>query len=246
MAGMIETTSEKIADLNCVVVTSKPVVTPKAIVILCHGFGASATDLMPLAQEMIQLDPTLAEAVFIFPGAPLELDPAFDARAWWMIDVEELQRAQMTGEFRKLRESSPDALPERRQQISAIIDHFRKQFDLPASQVCIGGFSQGSMLTTDVALHYPEQLGGLIVWSGTLLNETVWTQAAQRAEKLNVMVTHGSEDTILPLAGAEALRDMLTAAGHSVKYAEFRGPHTIPMEALTMAAEMASKITAGG
>ena len=243
---MIQTASEKVADLNCVVITGKPDVTPKAIVVICHGFGASATDLVPLAQEMIQRDPALADAAFVFPGAPIELDPAFDARAWWMIDVEELQRAQMTGEFRKLRDNSPELLPERRQQMTAVIDHFRKQYDLPASQVCIGGFSQGSMLTTDVALHYPELLGGLIVWSGTLLNETVWTQAAQRPEKLNVIVTHGNEDTILPLEGAEALRDMLTAAGHSVKYAEFRGPHTIPAEGLTMAVEMVAQVAARG
>ena len=41
--------------------------------IFLHGFGASGEDLVPLAEEFVHRDPSLAEKVtFLFPAAPLE------------------------------------------------------------------------------------------------------------------------------------------------------------------------------
>lgn len=225
-----------IAELDCIVAKDANIETPKALVVLCHGFGAPSTDLVGFATELVSADEKLNEAVYVFPGAPIVLEPGFDSRAWWMIDIERLQKLRANGEERKLKESSPEELPQRRQQLSAIIDHFRKLYDLAANKVCVGGFSQGSMLATDTALHYPEAMGGLIVWSGSLINQAAWQPAAESIDKLSVVQSHGTLDEILPHSGAEALRDMLTSAGHEVQFISFRGPHTINQEAIQAAA----------
>lgn len=235
---MINQTKQQIGDLECVIVCDSENTNPAAAIILCHGFGAPGTDLVSLGNELITADRDLAKAVFIFPAAPLQLDPSFDARAWWMIDIEKIQQLMVAGQAREMSKTSPDRLPLCREAIVQVIEFARKQFSLQASQIVVGGFSQGSMLATDVALHYPEPLGGLIVWSGALINEVVWKERAKQQHSLKIVQTHGRLDPILPIDGAKSLRDLLTGAGHRVAYHEFDGPHTIPMEGLQLAAQL--------
>ena len=155
-----------------------------------------------------------------------------------MIDMEALQRAMESGGFREMRDSVPDGLENCSKQITSIIKELQAKYTLPANRVVIGGFSQGSMLTTGVALNFKEPLGGLIVWSGTLLNSDAWSAAAGNQAPLNVVVTHGTLDPILPFHGSEALRDLLIEKGHHVNFLRFIGQHEIPGEAIQLAAEL--------
>ena len=239
---MIHQTEQTIAGLDCQIVSHSEVSQPQGAVILCHGFGAPGTDLVSIGKELITADRRLADAVYFFPAAPIVLDPMLDGRAWWMIDIEAIQELAARGESRKMRTVSPPELPARRESLIALIDEVRRQYRLSASQVVVGGFSQGSMLATDVALHYPEALGGLIVWSGALINETVWRDRAQQQDRLRVVQTHGVTDPILPISGARDLCQMLQSTGHEVRYHEFDGPHTIPMEGLVLAAQLIGEV----
>lgn len=239
---MINQTQQQVGELDCVIVRDSKLEAPAAAIILCHGFGAPSTDLVSLGSELIGADPRFAKAVFIFPGAPLKLDPMFDARAWWMIDVEKIQQLMERGDARELRSNSPDRLPLCREAITKVIEFAREEYSLRANQIVVGGFSQGSMLSTDVALHYSEPLGGLIIWSGALINEPVWQQFAMQQKQLRVVQTHGRIDPILPIEGAESLRELLEKAGHRVAYHEFNGPHTIPMEGLQLAAQLIADV----
>ena len=98
------------------------------------------------------------------------------------------------------------------------------------------------MLSTDVALHYPEALGGLIVWSGALINESTWTEKANAQSALTVVQSHGRVDPILPFSGGEDLRDMLTESGHTVRFCEFNGQHAIPQESIELAAQLIGEV----
>ena len=235
---MIKKTKEKLGNLECVVAKDSNNTAPKACVILCHGFGAPSTDLVSLSEAFMGAGEPLQDCVYVFPAAPIEMDPLFDSRAWWMIDIEKIQRLMMDGETREMKSSSPEELPGCRNDLIKVIDHCRVNFDLPASKIVIGGFSQGSMLSTDVALHYPEPLGGLIVWSGSLINETVWLEKMKSQSSLNVIQSHGRVDPILPMLGAEDLRDALVEAGHKVRFHDFQGEHSIPMEAIELAVQL--------
>ena len=243
---MIKQTTETIGDLKCIVVKQLDNNQPTAAVILCHGFGAPGTDLVSLGRELMTADPKLENAVFYFPAAPIELDPSYDARAWWMIDIEKIQQLMASGQTREMRSTSPENLPVCREAIFKLIEHVKQTHALSAEKIVVGGFSQGAMLSTDVALHYPESLGGLIVWSGALICETDWTAAAkfkqQAGQALSVVQTHGTIDPILPFSSSEELREMLIDNGHSVKFKKFAGQHTIPMEGLQMAVELITSI----
>ena len=242
---MIQKTEVKIGELDCILVKNETCQTPTAAVILCHGFGAPGTDLVSLAEKVIKMGKAQQDAVYIFPAAPIELDPLFDSRAWWMIDIEKIQSLMMNGETREMQGESPDLLPQRRIDLTYVIDHCRHEFSLPPAKIIVGGFSQGSMLATDVALHYPDPLGGLIVWSGALIDSERWTAEAARQTPLNIAQSHGIIDPILPIDGARALKEMLESTEHQVEYIEFHGPHSIPMNAIKLAGKMIGKVVEG-
>ena len=177
---------ERLGELDCTIVDQLSTdQSPELVVVLCHGFGAPATDLVSLGDYLLSGYPEFQEKVrFVFPGAPLRLDAQGmpGGRAWWPLDMEKLQRAMQGNEIRDLRNDCPEQLSSRRSELISTIDAIQSQTGLGSDRIILGGFSQGAMLTTDVALHLPSSPAGLCIWSGTLLCESVWRQlASQRA-----------------------------------------------------------------
>lgn len=200
-------------------------------VVLMHGFGAPGTDLVPLGQA-IQAPPGTR---FLFPEAPLLLPPEIGGgagRAWWMIDIMKLQIGLMTGQTRALKDEDPEGLPAAREKVVAMLDAFEDRHGLDRSRLVLGGFSQGSMLATDVVLETDLELASLVVMSGTFLAAERWRPKLAARKGLPVLQSHGRGDPILPYAIAEELRDAMTDAGMDVSFIPFGGGHGIPPEVL--------------
>ena len=120
------------------------------------------------------------------------------------------------------------------------IDELTAQTGLPMSKVVLGGFSQGAMIMTDVALRLPEAPAALAILSGTLLVEDVWRQKAKARAGLAVFQSHGRVDPILRFDAAERLRDLLTELGSPPEWVAFDGPHAIPLVVLRKLAQFLS------
>ena len=202
------------------------------VLVLAHGFGAPGDDLVGLADE-IDVPPG---TVMIFPEALLGLrevlgQPMFgDARAWWLIDFARLELAIARGEARDLSGEVPDGLAEARAAYSEMLDALAKE--VPTDRLVLGGFSQGSMLSIDLALRQPErEISGLVILSGTMVAEHEWkplmSERARRQPRMPVFQSHGRSDAILPFSIADRLRDSLSSAGFDVTFDPFAGPHTI-------------------
>ncbi|MBX3444204.1 MAG: hypothetical protein KF774_17510 [Planctomyces sp.] len=241
---MLDYRTASLGGLNCIVAESSGAGAPEAAAILMHGFGAPGDDLVGLAEELVTIEPSLRRMRFVFPAAPLEPPEfaEFGGRAWWPLDVFALQRAVQMGEFRDLRRQLPGHLPVVREQLVAAIDALCGEAGWDPSRIVLGGFSQGSMLATDVALRMPKAPGGLVVWSGTLLCEDEWRSLAPNRKGLRVHQSHGRQDPILPFEAAVWLRDLLTDAGLEVSFTEFQGPHTIPREGLRESAKLMASL----
>ena len=235
--------------LQCVVLDTVPDGQPVELaVVLCHGFGASGTDLVGLGPELCQRAPELTGRTrFIFPAAPLSLDDVGmpGSRAWWHLDLEALNNAIEHGEFRDQRESTPDGLDEARELLTELVEAVETEWQLGPDSLVLGGFSQGSMIAADVALRLPEPPAALCIWSGTLLCEAVWRAQAESRGTLRIFQSHGRTDPILPYAAAEWLRDLLTESGLEVEFLEFPGVHTIPAEAVERTAAILQEIVNG-
>lgn len=224
---------ETLGTLSCRLVDELPAgAKPRLVVILCHGYGAAGSDLVPIGEELLDQVPEISDHVqFVFPEAPLSLDRLGlpGGRAWWPIDMVKLQLANATGRFREMRQDCPEGLSDSRDRLIEVIRNLMSTTGLPLSRIVLGGFSQGAMLSTDTALHLDSNVAGLIAMSGTLLHEPEWRKCAAGHTGLQVLQSHGTQDPLLPFAAAESLRDVLSETGARVEFVPFIGGHQIPM-----------------
>ena len=199
------------------------------LVLLLHGFGAPGDDLVSLA-DVLNVP---AGTRFVFPEGPLSLSfgPSA-ARAWWIIDMARVAADRAAGRARDLSQDIPKGLAPARETMLGFLKEVERKFDADPRKIVLGGFSQGAMLSCDVMLRTAQPYAGLIQLSGTLLATQEWTPLLKTRKGLPVFQSHGVQDELLPYAGAERLRDMLTHGGLSVEWHSFRGGHEIPRSVL--------------
>lgn len=197
-------------------------------IVLLHGFGADASDLYPLADF---LDPD-ENWNFYFPDAPLEvpIGPHMMGRGWFPISVRDLE----TGvDFTKVR---PPGLDKSAEAVSGLL------FELNSKKLVLGGFSQGAMIATEVALHSPEDVQGLIILSGAMLDEENWTKKSAGLKTIKILQAHGQHDQVLPFVVSQRLNEMIKKGGAEIDWIPFSGGHEIPMPVLQRARQFISKI----
>ena len=98
----------------------------------------------------------------------------------------------------------------------------------PTEQTILGGFSQGCLMSLDVATRYPHKLAGVVGISGYVCDsETLVKELSPVAKEQKFLVTHGTFDPLLPLEKSRAQIQLLQAAGLNIRWHEFRKEHTI-------------------
>jgi phospholipase/carboxylesterase len=208
-------------------------------VVLLHGFGAPGDDLVALG------DALRVPARFVFPEGPLELGGLYgDSRAWWLLDLVRLEAELRAGTPRDRRGEVPEGMADARDHVSRLIDQVKSRLGVADHQLVLGGFSQGAMVALDVALHRETPLAGIVQLSGTLIAESEWQPRLGKLAGVPVFQSHGKNDTLLPYAIAETLRDKLRAAGAAVEWQPFVGGHEIPMGVLGALREFLAKSAA--
>lgn len=208
------------------------------LVVLMHGFGAPADDLVVLAEAL----DVPRETRFAFPAAPIALELWAGARAWWMIDLARYEAVWTGGDLRSLSEDEPPGLADARARIDAMLDELQGALAVAGSRIVLGGFSQGAMLACDVALRSDRPLGGLMILSGTFLCRSIWTQRMDGRRGLPVFQSHGQADPLLPFSLAEDLREAMRAAGLEIDWQPFAGGHEIPPAVLAAASSFLGRV----
>jgi phospholipase/carboxylesterase len=185
----------------------------KAVIVLLHGWGANAADLVPLAEVW-----NLPDYQFYFPDAPWPHPQVAGGRMWY-----DLWQADQQG------------LPESRQDLTDWLTALPNLTGLPLQRTVLAGFSQGGAMTLDVGLSLP--LAGLISWSGYLHSAAIGFAVSQRIANPSsppVLMVHGLEDAVVPLALAEQAQASLTSAGVSVQFHQLKMGHEILPEVLSL------------
>lgn len=89
------------------------------------------------------------------------------------------------------------------------------------------GFSQGCLVSADLALHYPKKFGGLVGISGYFHFEPRWRkQISTVAPKTPWLLTHGSKDDILPINDTKYGVEKLKNIGLKIDWIESEKKHT--------------------
>lgn len=200
-------------------------------VILFHGYGADAGDLAPLAEEI----PTQKDCNWLFPEGHLEVQIGWNwtGRAWWPVNMEEIQQAQAAGVPRDLSKSTPQGLDVAFKKASDMLAALK----VPWNKIILGGFSQGAMLATELYLSAPETPLGLIMLSGACLHADQWREKAKLREGKTFFLAHGEQDPVLAYKGAQKLETVLTQSGMKGRLMRFSGGHEIPPSVLVEVAK---------
>lgn len=98
------------------------------------------------------------------------------------------------------------------------------------TQLYVGGFSQGALMSYFLAGAHPELVAGVIAHSAPFSQaiETQLRQANLRGKPF--FVAHGTNETLLPIEYAQRAVKTLKEAGAEVTYREFPLAHQISIE----------------
>lgn len=183
------------------------------LIVLLHGYGSNEADLISLAD---QLPPN---AIVLSARAPITLRQ--NSYAWYNIDGPGAAGSHTDETFKSL------ALA------GQFIEQATKKYKIPASRVYVGGFSQGAIMSLDIALTHPELIHGAIVMSGRLQDEIkAKTVTTDRVNKVNIFIAHGTEDKVIPIAKGRDEKAWLDSKHIRYEYHEYPMVHTISPEEL--------------
>jgi phospholipase/carboxylesterase len=111
-----------------------------------------------------------------------------------------------------------------------------------ASRLFLLGFSMGTVMALSVALTMPELFRGVSANSGYLVEEPPRPYSWREAERLNVFLTHGTADPIIPLQMARRARQILMEAGVTLLYREYPAGHEISQQTIVDVADWMEKL----
>lgn len=199
-----------------------------ALVILAHGYGSNAQDLISLAPELARW---LPNAAFVSPNAPQPVPGYPGGYQWFPISrLDPLLMAQ------GVRSAAG--------WLDRFIDAELERAALPASACALVGFSQGTMMSLHVGLRRPEALGAVVGFSGMLAGPE--RLSAEIASRPPVFLAHGDRDDVVPVHALAAAREALAQAGVGCRWTISPGyPHAIAPEAIATAGRFLRDALAG-
>jgi phospholipase/carboxylesterase len=117
-----------------------------------------------------------------------------------------------------------------RQLLFELLDHLRGK-GFPSEQTIFGGFSQGGLMSVEVAMRYPHRLAGAVCISGYIaFPEGLVKELSPVALQQRLLVTHGTLDPMIPFDQVREKVRFLKSAGIRIEWHEFAKPHTIAGE----------------
>ena len=187
-------------------------------VIVLHGWGAAGDDLVPVAKVLKR-----PGTRFFVPAAPLP--EVGGGRAWWHLDPNTRPPHAHTDQVAPGFQPTPEVIAARaavQGLITSVVDRYAP------STVALVGFSQGAMLSIDVALAAAPRVDLVVAMSAVLLVDSVPALTAPQPTKTRFFLSHGRHDPVLPFEGGSKARDLLEQHGFPVTWRPFNGGHEIP------------------
>ena len=127
--------------------------------------------------------------------------------------------------------SAAPGIQRSREYLFKLLDGLRGK-NFPTDQTVLFGFSQGCLMTIDVGLRYPHRFAGLIGVSGYVhVPEILLKELSPVAKQQRILMTHGTQDTLVPFAKVKEQVKFLQAGGLPIEWHEFHKAHTIAGEA---------------
>ncbi len=180
------------------------------LLLLLHGYGSNEEDLFSFASELPE------DYYVISAQAPYALQPY--GYAWYAINFD--------ADMNKF--SDEKQAVESRELIVKFIDELVKTYPIDVDNITLVGFSQGSILSSAVALSYPEKVKRVVALSG-YLNADILAEGFEKNDfsKLQFFVSHGTVDQVIPVEWARKTPEFLNHLGVKNVYFEYPVGHGV-------------------
>ncbi|HZV01778.1 MAG TPA: alpha/beta hydrolase-fold protein [Planctomycetota bacterium] len=176
----------------------------RGLAVVLHGRGVTKEDLVELGQVLVE-----DGFVALVPDAPMPWD---GGRAWFD------------------RDSRSRDIPISRGMIASLIRGAQARHGVGRDETLISGFSQGGVMSLDVALNHPDLVGRAACLSGYLSQAEAPSGKVEPAP--SIFMAHGTRDPLITIDRARESRDLLVSRGFAVHYVEYPIPHAISAEEL--------------
>lgn len=154
--------------------------TKTPVLILLHGLGSNESDLFDLAKHID------GRMMVISARAPITL--AEKKYSWYNLSRDETAWQYNNKEVLKASAT-----------LMQFVAELSKAYGLKDSPIYLAGFSQGAILSLGTALLNPDKIKGAISLSGQLYRAFL-DEHRRNYTQLEILVTHGRNDTVLPFS----------------------------------------------
>lgn len=187
---------------------------PPPLLLLLHGFGSNEHDLMGLAPYLDKrLRIVSARAIF---------DVGFGYGWYYLYGV--------PGNL-----ISDDATRSRSLDVlTKFVSDLPARLGTDPRQLYLLGFSQGAVMSLNLALTVPHLIAGAVVISGYLDDQVIPQVQPDTLSHLDFLVMHGTEDDLITVEGGRGIRDYLEQLPVNLTYREYPIGHGIHPEALNL------------
>ncbi len=182
-------------------------------IILLHGYGSDENDLFSFAPELDD------KYLIVSAKAPMQMMPY--GNAWYEINFDANQN-KFTNDAQAVKS---------RELIVNFIDEVIESYNADPNNICLLGFSQGSILSYAVALSYPEKVQRVVALSGYIHEEIIKNDYETKDfSNLKIYASHGSQDPVIPVAWARNIQGFLDNLKIENTYSEFPAGHGVTPE----------------
>jgi phospholipase/carboxylesterase len=190
-----------------------PAANAKAALIMIHGRGASADDIMRLASRLNVKDMALYA-------------PQATNNSWYPYSF-----------MAPVQENEP-ALSSALDVINQVVEQAIAD-GISADKIYLLGFSQGACLTLEYIARNAKRFGGAVAFTGGLIGEELELKNyTGDFAGTPVLITTGDPDMHVPLSRVNESVDVLKGLNANVTLKVYKGrPHTISFEELSLANE---------
>ncbi|MCW7491595.1 esterase [Leptospira sp. 2 VSF19] len=184
------------------------------LLLLLHGVGSNEEDLFSLSNFLPD------SFLVVSLRGPLKLGPG--SFGWYEVLF-------TTGQPKINLEQEAES----RKLLLQFLEYLKINYQFDESNVWIGGFSQGAIMSYSIGLLHPEKVKGIIALSGRLLEENkIQVKVSEKILDKKIFISHGTNDRVLSVEYARSVKGYLESIGLHPHYQEYEEGHSINREML--------------
>jgi phospholipase/carboxylesterase len=210
--------------LNTIVLEPLSKNKPKNAVILCHGYGGDGNDISILANYW---KAHLPDTIFICPDAPEKCAASPTGFQWF-----------------DLMDQTPEQILAKsliaENKLNKLIDEVKEKNNLKASEITIGGFSQGCMLTLQTGIKRKDKINSVIGYSGRIIDKDHLSKNIN--SRPNIILMHGDIDQIVTIDSFLEAKEFFGKNNYVIETKVFKNcEHRIPTEGSSLGLQYIKK-----